>query len=81
MNQKGRSNITSKRDEDPSPDSRTAAPNLADGTGVEHHRGEKEVEHYSSRRRRLRLVDAAPERKPQRNIPLAKPSSADDHRQ
>ena len=77
---KGQEQHHLKGDEDPSPDSCTTAPKLAGGTGVEHHRGEEELEHYSSRRRHLRLVDAAPEHKPQRNIPPAKPSSADDHR-
>ena len=66
-------------EKDPSPDFCTAAPDLASGTGLEHHRGEKEVEHYSSRRRHLRLVVATPECKPQRNIPPAKPSSANDN--
>ena len=61
---KGQEQHHLKGDEDPSPDSCTIASKLAGGTEVEHHRGEDDLEYYSSRRRRLRLVDAAPEHKP-----------------
>ena len=45
---KGKEQYHLQSDEDPSLDSCTAAPNLAGGTGLEHHRGKEEMKHYSS---------------------------------